>query len=428
MNEALQNGKNSFSPKTQEVIQRIQALIREREAATNPEAPEAPKTPNNPPSGVVDTGLTTPPASRPSGRATGPLRLKDLIPDVAITKATPPPAPMREVPTLTLVRQALERHPEAVEGLSHRARTLYEVMVATGIIVLKRMGRPITKSLSQVLVFAPNDALVAALGIPERTLYRALQELKDAGLLTGRRIHAPAVINGRPGLYAAGTLYAVRLPHRDRRPRLEAEDLRHPWRDLQGDIEAGATAWADLMAWYGGKGKVGEVAKKRRQEAKTHGLAESSILPLKEESEVLEYLVRWTLSPGQRRTGPLDLDSANGGLTGLLARLGRAKPQARRRMVEEIALGLAKEFRDPGSVRFYAWLLWGALRAEIYGLHERALEVVLWAVNRVREALATALMGSRGGRIRRPGALLAHLLKEQGLLPLLRQAPQWRVA
>ena len=89
MNEALQNGKNSFSPKTQEVIQRIQALIREREAATNPEAPEAPKTPNNPPSGVVDTGLTTPPASRPSGRATGPLRLKDLIPDVAITKATP---------------------------------------------------------------------------------------------------------------------------------------------------------------------------------------------------------------------------------------------------------------------------------------------------------------------------------------------------
>lgn len=427
MNQNPQNGKNSFSPKTQAVIQRIQALIRERQAATNAEAPEAseaPERPDNPPPGVapvVDTGLTTPPASRPSGRATGPLRLKDLIPDVAITKATPPPAPMREVPTLTLVRQALERHPEAVEGLSHRARTLYEVMVATGIIVLKRMGRPITKSLSQVLVFAPNDALVAALGIPERTLYRALQELKDAGLLTGRRIHAPAVINGRPGLYAAGTLYAVRLPHRDRRPRLEAEDLRHPWRDLQGDIEAGATAWADLMAWYGGKGKVGEVAKKRRQEAKTHGLAESSILPLKEESEVLEYLVRWTLSPGQRRTGPLDLDSANGGLTGLLARLGRAKPQARRRLVEEIALGLAKEFRDPGSVPFYAWTLWNAFRAEVYGYAPGAMKVVLWAIERVRMAV-------RSGGVRRPGALLATFLAEQGLLDLFRQAPQWRVA
>jgi len=51
--------------------------------------------------------------------------------------------------------------------------------------------------------------------------------------------------------------------------------------------------------------------------------------------------------------------------------------------------------------------------------------VVAWAIGRVREAMATSLLGSRGGQIRRPGALLAHLLNQQGLL---RQVPQWRVA
>jgi hypothetical protein len=52
--------------------------------------------------------------------------------------------------------------------------------------------------------------------------------------------------------------------------------------------------------------------------------------------------------------------------------------------VEALARALAEEFRDPGSVRFYAHLLWGAL--------------------------------------------LASLLKREGLLDQIRQAPQWRVA
>jgi hypothetical protein len=52
--------------------------------------------------------------------------------------------------------------------------------------------------------------------------------------------------------------------------------------------------------------------------------------------------------------------------------------------VEALARALAEEFRDPGSVRFYAHLLWGAF--------------------------------------------LASLLKREGLLDQIRQAPQWRVA
>ena len=186
----------------------------------------------------------------------------------------------------------------------------------------------------------------------------------------------------------------MRLPHRSGRPRLEREDLTHPWRDLQGDIEGGRTAW--------------------------RAVRECKDKSPKRDYEALELLLEFSLSPGAKQTA-LDLHSLTGQLRG-------AKAKDRRLLVAEIALGLAKEFKDPGSVPFYAWILWGALRAEIYGMHERALEVVLWAVNRVREALAASLWGSRGQRIRRPGALLAHLLRERGLLELFRQAPQWRVA
>jgi len=87
---------------------------------------------------------------------------------------------------------------------------------------------------------------------------------------------------------------------------------------------------------------------------------------------------------------------------------------------------LAEEFRDPGSVRFYAHLLWGALRLEDYGLRQGALEVLAWAIGRVREAVATAEFSRR--KVLRPGALLASLLKREGLLDQIRQAPQWRVA
>ena len=76
---------------------------------------------------------------------------------------------------------------------------------------------------------------------------------------------------------------------------------------------------------------------------------------------------------------------------------------------------------NPGSTRFYAWAIWGAFRAEVYGYGPGAMRVLLWAIWRVRLAV-------RSGGVRRPGALLATLLKAEGVLALFRQAPPWRVA
>jgi hypothetical protein len=123
---------------------------------------------------------------------------------------------------------------------------------------------------------------------------------------------------------------------------------------------------------------------------------------------------RFSLPPDELKTALL-IDS--------LTALANLRGPARRARVWEVALGLAKEFRDPGSVAFYAKLLWGALRLTWYGLREDALKVLEWAIARVREAVAAG-----GRRIRRPGALLASLLKQQGLLQAIQEAPAWRVA
>ncbi|KPD31538.1 hypothetical protein AN926_06420 [Thermus scotoductus] len=350
-----------------------------------PEAPAAPEGAGEAPLTAPSHPLPVPLSSLPPELLYAPGSLAQELPAPTTTPSSP-----LEVADRLLAKGEAEG---ALPPLSERALRVYRILLALGVARLRELlgeRRP-PKSLSQLTVFVPNDLLIAALGIPSASLYRALGELTQRGLISRRAWRVPATLRGKTGFYAAGTLYAVRLPHRSRRPRLEAEDFRHPWRDLEGDIERGKTAWRVVR--------------------------ESKDNPLKEDAEVLELLLGFALSPEARKTA-LAIDS----LTVLL----RAKPAERQRRVEELALGLAKEFKDPGSVKFYAWLLWGALRAEMYGLRPGALDLLAWAIARVREALA-ASWGARG-KVRRPGALLAHLLKEQGLLSLLQKAPQWRVA
>ncbi|GGN02118.1 hypothetical protein GCM10007092_15460 [Thermus composti] len=121
---------------------------------------------------------------------------------------------------------------------------MYRALLAAGLALLLRQRPRLPKSLSQVVAFVVNDALSVALGLPLASLYRVLASLEAKGLVHRAPWKAPATLRGRTGVYAAGTLYAVRLPHRERRPRLEAEDFCHPWRDLEGDAARGRTAWS----------------------------------------------------------------------------------------------------------------------------------------------------------------------------------------
>ena len=324
--------------------------------------------------------------------------LASLPPTREELQAHPPP-PERMGNPLELADHflALGEEEGTLPPLTERERRVYRMLLALGLERLARTlgpGRPLPRNLSQVVVFVPNDALRWSLSLASSSFYRVMGSLKEKGLIAGGawRTAATLWVKGayRSGVYAAGSLYAVRLPHRTRRPRLEREDFQHPWRDLEGDVAARRTAWA----------LVGE----------------SSTPPPKEDLEALTLLLAFSLSPSAKPNA-LALDSP----TALLRARG-----GRRQRVEALAQALAEEFRDPGSVRFYAHLLWGALRLEDYGIREGALEVLAWAIGRVREAVATTSLTRR--RILRPGALLASLLKGEGLLDQIRQAPQWRVA
>lgn len=316
-----------------------------------PEAPLTPEEVQEHPQGAEAVAATLPPPPALSSLPEGPIPTR-----AELAQSPPPPEVLPQSPLAVADRLLARGEAEGtLPPLSERAREVYRTLLALGVAWLRRLlgGKRPPRSLSQLTFFVPNDALIAVLGIPSASLYRALGELTEKGLITRAAWRTAATLRGKSGVYAAGTLYAVRLPHRTRRPRLDAEDFAHPWRDLEGDVERGRTAW--------------------------RALRESKEKPLKGDAEVLEFLLDFSLSPPRQKT-PLAIDS----LTGLL----RAKPADRRRRVEELALGLAKEFKDPGSVRFYAWVLWNALRAEIYGMWEGALALVAWAINRVREALA----------------------------------------
>ncbi|MDM7323735.1 MAG: hypothetical protein P3W93_001855 [Thermus sp.] len=409
--EEAKNGKNeipkNLAPKTQALAARIMAHLREREAmggvaAHDPESPAEAPPPGGPDFPPAPGSL---PPSEASRRLRRPSPVGDLVASLPLPREAAPI--ICERPLEDLVEEAVDRYGL---DLSPRARRVYVALLTAGLARLKAMGKPISKALRQVVLFAPTEALGVALDISPRTLYRAITELKDKGLVASRPWHTTATVHGRPGVYKAGNVWAVRLPNRDGRARLYPEDLQHPWRDLDADIAAGRTAWAELNRW-----------RDARAAGASGQLAESKEDPPKDKSWVTQYLLSWSLSPVGEARAPLEVDSATGSLAGLLARLGRAKPQARRRQVEEIALGLAKEFRDESSTRFYAWAIWNAFRAHIYGYRPDAMDIVLWAIRRVSEGLAT-------GSVRRPGALLVRLLKEQGLMDLFRQAPSWRVA
>ncbi|MFN3368674.1 MAG: hypothetical protein ACK4ZX_04620 [Thermus sp.] len=390
--EEAQNGNpngNSLTPEVRQYLQAIQAQLnirreedRKRRGITPPTTPTLSPVPR-PPEGPMKAGHQVPP-------------------------------PVRTFSLFSLVERALERYDL---GLSPRDLYVYASMLSAGLYRLKLQGKPITKSLRQVVLFVPVEALAVALDMAPRTLYRALERLKEAGLVAGRTWWTRATVHGKPGVYRAGVVFAVRLPHRDGRARVHPEDLQHPWRDLDGDIQEGYTAWADLVAWR---------EKREASPSPSRRVAESKNILLREDT--VKHLLSWevALAPVLRETDSpsLEVDSATpapGPVEALLNGLLHAKPEARRRLVEEVALGLAKEFRDPHSTRFYAWAIWHAFRADLYGYAPEAMRILLWAIWRVREAL-------HSGKLRRPGALLAKLLKDQGLLDLFRQAPSWRVA
>lgn len=289
-----------------------------------------------------------------------------------------------------------------VGELAPTAYRLYWVLHHVALVVAGARGyHPKT---THVTFHCPLEIVALVLGVHRSTIWRHLPTLLARGLIDTR----PHKATLRGQTRNDGSLWQVRLhPKRGTRARLSYDELKHTWRDLEGDVEQGRTAY--------------EVVKQGVQQSKDLPLEQVDTAPI----------LAWALPPQGVKT-PLGLtvaaaESGTGGFIGAQA-AGPARGElerlldlpfmpraARAEAVDGAAKTIAGALGDTGSLNFYRLLLWNLLRARDH-LGLDGFGVLYNAVDRVRVDLLE-------GFARRPGALLVSRLKRwQGWEALQRVA------
>jgi len=317
-----------------------------------------------------------------------------LIPLAAPERPAEPSEPVLRRDTAALPLQ------EAVESFSARqvawvvadlnplALRIYALLNLLGCTVAHRRGYH--RKASQVSYFCPAESVCAHLGISRGSFYRSLKELLALGLVDARG--HKTTINGW-AVRSDGTLWSVKLlPHKGSRARLRYDDLKAQYRDLEADIEAGNTAYA---------------------QTRQSNTGETNVV-------TLESLLAWALPPVCAQN-PVTLTVASEQRLSLeiLLDVPFIPKQGRREGVDRAARALAQHLTDDTSLNFYRYLVWQLLR-----LHQQGRDYLLAVYQMVQRANAD----HREGFARRPGALFVSRLKACTLWEEIREVPPTRIA
>lgn len=264
--------------------------------------------------------------------------------------------------------------------LSSMSLTLFRALHTMAVEEAAKRGY--APGVSEVVFFCPVEAVALAIGCHRATIYRALPELVEAGLVdyrahrtTGYRRKGKEA--GTRGTMADGTVWSVRLrPVGNRKARVGYHDLKAKYRDLTGDIKAGRTVWAMM------------------RQSKTQD---------KKPGVDLSYIRRWSLSPTQQT--PVTVDCRTTARPDLEAVFGvpHADRSERSKVVSLAAEALATALRDRDGTNFYRRLLWQLLRRFDATGADHFQAVYLAAVR--------ASVDSQEGFARNPGGLFVSRLK-----------------
>jgi DNA-binding transcriptional ArsR family regulator len=274
------------------------------------------------------------------------------------------------------------------KSLSRAALMLFRALHTIAVEVAAARGY--SPNVSEVSLFCPVEAVALALGVHRATVYRALPELRAAGLLDVRGHFT--TYRGRTR--ADGAVWAVRLrPVGGRSARVGYGDLKRQYRDLGGDVEAGRTVWAAMR--------------------------QSKELPKKAGVD-FDLIRRWALPPADQT--PVTADCRTTARRSLEAVLDAPHVERgdRARAVELGAQALAAALRDRAGVGFYRRLLWQLLRRHDAG-GSAPFDAVYLAAQR-------AAVDAAEGFARRPGALFVSRLKAAGWWDEVMRGPPTRVA
>ncbi len=275
-----------------------------------------------------------------------------------------------------------------LEGrLSGAALTLFRALHTVAVEALELRGY--SPGTSEISMFCPVEAVALALGVHRATVYRALPELVEAGLVA----HRAHYTTHRNRTRSDGSVWAVRLrPVGGRRARVGYGDLKRSYRNLSGDVEAGRTVWAAM--------------RQSKENPSNEGVN-------------LNFIRRWALPPTDKTPVTSDCrTAARRSLEAVLDVQHVEKPE-RSAAVSLAAEALAAALRDRGGVMFYRRLLWQLLRRSDAGRGDHYHAVYL--------AAARAAVDSSEGFARRPGALLVSRLKRSPWWSEVWDAPPVRV-
>ncbi len=333
--------------------------------------------------GYLERRKTSPVPKQPSlNPPAAPERPPELF-DPVLRRATAAP-PLQEALASFSARQVAR----VAKNLNPLALRIYALLHLLGCTVAQR--RSYHRKARQVSYFCPAEPICAHLGITRGSFYRSLKELLALGLVDARG--HKTTINGW-AVRSDGTLWSVKLlPHKGSRARLRYDDLKAQYRDLEADIEAGKTAYAQT-----------------RQSSTVNT-----------EQVTLKCLLSWALSPDHTQN-PVTMTVASDerlSLEILLDVPGLPK-QGRREGVDKAARALAQGLTDDGSLDFYRYLVWQLLR-----LHQQGRDYL----QAVYQLVLRARTDHKEGFARKPGALFVSRLKASRIWDEIREVPLLRVA
>jgi DNA-binding Lrp family transcriptional regulator len=193
---------------------------------------------------------------------------------------------------------------------------------------------------SRVTFHCPAEIISMALGISRMTLWRAVQVLKDAGLIDNRAVKG----NCRGRVRNTGSVWQIRLtPNHGSRCKLSYEELKHSWRpNFNDEIRRGRSSYRALVTY------------KR----------------ISKELDI-DLLRRWSVD-SFKNSNPVDNSVCNTPKKAVLETLldvSSARPgRDTVARVDLAAQALATALADKRSVNFYRLIVWNALKASQRGL------------------------------------------------------------
>jgi hypothetical protein len=238
------------------------------------------------------------------------------------------------------------------ETLSSAAKLLYTVLV--GVAVETAKSRDHAPNTTEVVLHMPLEQVAKSVGLHRTTVWRNLPELQQLGLVAYR----PHKASCRGETRNSGCVWRIRLtPERGSKARLTRLDMKHKWRDLDGDVKRGRTSFRAL------KDDV-----QHTQDSPLKGFD-------------LQPLLSWTL-PSRLTKTPLKAVCCTTEKISLEAVLDvkNAPKEERNTMVALAAQAMAQALNDAKSNGWYQKLLWQLLRRVDATGDDYSYQVYLMAV------------------------------------------------